>query len=148
MVSEEAMAKGIVGLILGLLPANERHRYFVTTSLIGWAKTSNQPCIVSVASSVRNCEYSKIYLGALKFNHIFNEGKPLESRFLAYTTYCIIAMRDWNTSLQIKPTGCQPLNFSWMYSLFGRCYPVCITASYHSYDNLVWVELACCLMIA
>ena len=27
------------GLILGLHPANERHCYFVTTSLIGWAQT-------------------------------------------------------------------------------------------------------------
>ena len=27
------------GLILGLRPANERRRYFVTTSLIGWAQT-------------------------------------------------------------------------------------------------------------
>ena len=26
------------GLILGLCPANERRRYFVTTSLIGWAQ--------------------------------------------------------------------------------------------------------------
>ena len=26
----------ITGLILGLCPANERWRYFVTTSLIGW----------------------------------------------------------------------------------------------------------------
>ena len=26
------------GLILGLRPANERRRYFVTTSLIGWAQ--------------------------------------------------------------------------------------------------------------
>ena len=26
-------------LILGLCPANERRRYFVTTSLIGWAQT-------------------------------------------------------------------------------------------------------------
>ena len=32
------------GLCLGLRPANERRRYFVTTSLIGWAQTSNQPC--------------------------------------------------------------------------------------------------------
>ena len=31
------------GLMLGLLPANERRRYFVTTSLIGWAKSYNQP---------------------------------------------------------------------------------------------------------
>ena len=26
----------LTGLILGLRPANERRRYFVTTSLIGW----------------------------------------------------------------------------------------------------------------
>ena len=31
------------GRILGLHPANERWRYFVTTSLIGWAQTYNQP---------------------------------------------------------------------------------------------------------
>ena len=29
----------ISGLILGLRPANERRRYFVTMSLIGWAQT-------------------------------------------------------------------------------------------------------------
>ena len=28
----------LLGLILGLRPANERRRYFVTTSLIGWAQ--------------------------------------------------------------------------------------------------------------
>ena len=27
------------GPILGLRPANERRRYFVTTSLVGWAQT-------------------------------------------------------------------------------------------------------------
>ena len=34
------------GLILGLCPPNERWRYFVTTSLIGWAQSYNQPCIL------------------------------------------------------------------------------------------------------
>ena len=29
----------ITGLILGLRKANERRRYFVTTSLIGWSQT-------------------------------------------------------------------------------------------------------------
>ena len=33
------------GLILGLHPANERRRYFVTTSLIGWGKPRNSPVI-------------------------------------------------------------------------------------------------------
>ena len=31
------------GLILGLRPANERRRYKVTPSLMGWAQTKNQP---------------------------------------------------------------------------------------------------------
>ena len=34
------------GLILDLYPANERHRYKVTPSLIGWAQTYNHPCFV------------------------------------------------------------------------------------------------------
>ena len=31
------------GQILGLRPANERRRYFVTTSPIGWVQAENQP---------------------------------------------------------------------------------------------------------
>ena len=31
------------GLILGLRPANDRRRYSVTTSFIGWAQASNGP---------------------------------------------------------------------------------------------------------
>ena len=31
------------GLMLGLHPANERRRYFVTPSFIGWAQAYNQP---------------------------------------------------------------------------------------------------------
>ena len=38
------------GLILGLHPANERRRYKVTPSLIGWEQTENQPCNISVQS--------------------------------------------------------------------------------------------------
>ena len=43
------------GLILGLRPTNERRRYKVTPSLIGWAQTWNQPwhclhCLVVIAS--------------------------------------------------------------------------------------------------
>ena len=32
------------GPILGLYPANERRRYKVTASLIGWAQTWTHPC--------------------------------------------------------------------------------------------------------
>ena len=33
-----------VSNITAELPANERRRYFVTTSLIGWAQAYKQPC--------------------------------------------------------------------------------------------------------
>ena len=35
------------GLILGLCPANERQRYFVTTSLIGWMQAQNNTWDIS-----------------------------------------------------------------------------------------------------
>ena len=35
---QEPIKGNYAGLILGLLPANERRRYFVTTSLIGWVQ--------------------------------------------------------------------------------------------------------------
>ena len=35
----------LAGLILGLRPASERRRYFVKTSLIGWAQAYSQPCL-------------------------------------------------------------------------------------------------------
>ena len=37
------------GMILGLRPANERRRYFVTTSLIGWAQAWNHHPSISRA---------------------------------------------------------------------------------------------------
>ena len=39
------------GLILGLRPANERRRYKVTSSLIGWAQTWNQPWVSRLVPS-------------------------------------------------------------------------------------------------
>ena len=39
----------ITGLILGLHPANERLRYFVTTSLIGWVQAENQAWITTIS---------------------------------------------------------------------------------------------------
>ena len=38
-------------LILDLLPANERRRYFVTTSLIGWVQAYNQPYNTSICAT-------------------------------------------------------------------------------------------------
>ena len=38
-------ARPTAGLILGSHPAYERRRYYVTTTLIGWAQAWNPPCI-------------------------------------------------------------------------------------------------------
>ena len=40
-----------IGMILGLHPANERRRYKVTPSLIGWAQAYNQPWDICFLSS-------------------------------------------------------------------------------------------------
>ena len=52
----------LTGLILGLHPANERWRYFVTMFLIGWAQMWNQPC-------VNVCYVQKYFFDPL--NHIY-----------------------------------------------------------------------------
>ena len=36
----------VLGIILCMRPANERRRYIVTSSLIGWVHTQNDPCIL------------------------------------------------------------------------------------------------------
>ena len=52
LINSYCLSKTSTGLILGLRPANERRRYFVTTSLIGWAQASNQPSIYVSANWV------------------------------------------------------------------------------------------------
>ena len=53
----------ISGLILSLRPANERRLYFVTSSLIGWAQTYNQPCNMPVPFVYRwkTCDLYSVY---------------------------------------------------------------------------------------
>ena len=59
----------ITGLILGLRPANERRRYFVTTSLIGRVQAYNQPCSVYSIVSVIGC---LTHLSMRCSNHVTN----------------------------------------------------------------------------
>ena len=49
------------GLILGLRPANERRRYKVTPSLIGWAQTWKQPWAVSGELTIWHIVFKFIY---------------------------------------------------------------------------------------
>ena len=48
------------GLIVGLRPANERRRYFVTTSLIDWPRAWNQPCDISW--EIQKCQCMHVYI--------------------------------------------------------------------------------------
>ena len=48
------------GLILGLRPANEKLRYIVTTSLIGWAQAWNQSCHEQTHPKVNFASFDKI----------------------------------------------------------------------------------------
>ena len=52
---------GITGIILCVRPANERRRYIVTSSLIGWVHTQNNPWII-LGRLTLNHSRSKIVL--------------------------------------------------------------------------------------
>ena len=56
------------GLILGFRPANERRRYFVTLSLIGWMQTKNQPWNMVMGRAVSTRSIYKYALRAI--NHM------------------------------------------------------------------------------
>ena len=45
------------GIILCGRPANERRRYNVTPSLIGWAHTQNDPCMITAKSAPIQCTF-------------------------------------------------------------------------------------------
>ena len=67
------------GLILGLHPANERRRYKVTPSLIGWAQTWNQSwmCYQKLVNKWCVCfwVYIRVYVECI--NSILRPGTPL-----------------------------------------------------------------------
>ena len=64
-------------LILGLRTANERRRYFVTTSLIGWAPAYNQPCTLCTLSSLwAQCMTGREDSTWASHRAIFNCGNP------------------------------------------------------------------------
>ena len=51
------------GFILGLRLTNERRRYFVTLSLIGWVQTFNQPCYYR---SKNNIDFIRFWRTSMK----------------------------------------------------------------------------------
>ena len=83
---------------LGLRPASERRRYFVTTSLIGWARTWNRPWITK--QDGRNSQTT------------FSEAVSLQKPDLCYW--------DLHQILPLKPFGINPLCFDDGLVLSGR----------------------------
>ena len=68
----------IAGLSIGLRPANETGRYFVTKCLIGWIQAYNQLyysiCTHDPAISEQDC--NKLHSGALMLNSFIGFTKP------------------------------------------------------------------------
>ena len=60
------------GIILCMRPTNERRRYIVTSSLIGWAHTQNDPCPFPVG-----CHSRSELLFCLRVSHILPTVVPV-----------------------------------------------------------------------
>ena len=58
LASHVVVMNTVPGIILWMRPANERRRYNVTSSLIGWAHSQNDPC--SPIQSGAACNVAKI----------------------------------------------------------------------------------------
>ena len=60
------------GLILGLHPANERRRYFGTTSLIGWVQALNQPWDILMSLQLSKILTSvTVFVGPIRYLCLF-----------------------------------------------------------------------------
>ena len=57
MAWQQAGNRPLSEIILCLRPANERRRYNVTSPLIGWAHTQNDPCIILTSDGVATDGY-------------------------------------------------------------------------------------------
>ena len=91
----------IIGLILGLRPANERRRYFITTSLIGWAQAENQPCIICairttpehVAVSTRGNDTELVNVFPMNLYIVFViPGEQLRQVCGYYERFCVVLL--------------------------------------------------------
>ena len=89
------------GLILGLHPANERRRYFVMNSLIGWAQILNQPCSVLPV-----CYYAAYFLWRA-FSVTVWQNIPWHQLALCHPfTQCYMCLKYESISLKGKWIPC------------------------------------------
>ena len=112
LTSNSVYVDASTGLNLGLHPANERRRYFVMSSLIGWVQAANQPCCMhvhswdtfhkqSLSSYLKSCENS------IPFNFFFNGTS--RSQFCTWhnssaVVPCAKFWSDWSIVLHVRTT--------------------------------------------
>ena len=65
MAWQQAGNRPLSGIILCMHPANERRRYNVTSPLIGWLHTQNNPCIILTSDGVATDAYLHHSTGGL-----------------------------------------------------------------------------------
>ena len=91
------------GLILGLHPSNERRRYKVTPSLIGWAQTKKQPCNICGAPTIIMNIWT--HSGLVKAHGVLELGQNcnvVSSRIKIYIlTHCgqVMHRKTWSSLL-------------------------------------------------
>ena len=59
----------LIRISLGMRTASERRRYNVTTSLIGWAYTKTDPCLIKLGLHRYMRKYGYLYSSSRGFNH-------------------------------------------------------------------------------
>ena len=134
----------MIGLILCLHPVNERRRYFVTTSLIGWPQTYNQPCNDLLPRMFIIERYRII----ISFNMIYVDTCTGES-FSSSTSLIIVVVLSVLLVFAAHNIWLSPTGLCWIYAKINqkdyvtRTYSTLLmTRTYHLHTivNRIWQD--------
>ena len=76
------------GIILWMHPANEKQRYIVTSPLIGWPHTQNDPCVCTTISMENTYDFINLHICRLAQDCSNSSTLVMESsQSLAYFIY-------------------------------------------------------------
>ena len=112
----------VAELILGLSPANERRRYFVTTSLIIWVQTYNQPSIVTFENNFWNM-FSCLILSATCLNEMVPDtGRPDLLVILWSHVYSMLDVTAHECLHRCcgRPQACNAINYYAIHKVCAR----------------------------
>ena len=126
----------MAGPILGLLPANERRRYFVTTSLIGWVLTPNQPCngVIFILISLSLCYFLIFFLESMTLSSGRN-------KHLAYNISQFNNMEEKQTTLMKSFDSWEQVSVKFELKFYSFAFILVIFYHLHS-RKCIW---KCCL---